>query len=104
MEKIEEILKLEKELSRKIEEAERKAQEIISSGQREAEKIIASYKDEVRKYNDQIFREVEEAMEFLEEEQMERFGERKRFFKEKYQEVKDDLINAMKRKILGYDS
>ena len=104
MEKIEEILKLETQLSQKIEEAEKKAKDIILQGQHEAEDILAGVRDEISEYQDQIHAEIDEALGLFRSSLLERFEEHKKDLEQRLDGVRQEYADSLRLKILGYDS
>lgn len=104
MGKIEDILKLDRELSRQIEEAKAQAREIIALAQKEADSIVESSYKEVAAYRREREEALKQQIEKLRERYLKEFERKKEKIMQKFLSCKDELKDYIIKKILGYDS
>ena len=104
MGKIEDILKLDNELSKKVEEAKERAKKIAAEAQAEADRIIASSGDELVSYRVKKGEELRREMGELRKKYASKFDGDKDSIMKTFSENKDRLKDYIVKKILGYDN
>ena len=103
MSKIEDILRLEQQLSSQIEEAEEKSRKIIESSRKQAQDILKEVSLEVASYKARKEEELKEQIRHLRLNLEEKFELRKKIISQSLEKKRKEFLDWIIRKISGQD-
>ena len=101
MGEIEEILKLDNELSQRIEEAKLCSQELIKKAREEADRIVEMSKEEIVAYGKKREIELRERIGEVEREYRKKFNNRKEEIIKVFEVHKKEILEEVIKKVLG---
>ncbi len=101
---IEDILKLDKGLSEKIEDAQKHSQEIIENASKEADKIIESVDEKAALYKKQKEAELKGEIEKLRQNYLKEFDKKKEGIAEALNKCKQELKDYIVKRIIDNET